>query len=103
MRAGNLWQNEVHARLHRDHLAHVHHLPDNLSSACTPKTGKMDSSIGKLEQFLLMAKSAKGAAAAKLVQDATAAPGVYVFGELLELPSIAEVVFLLQCCSETRS
>ncbi|VDB86549.1 unnamed protein product [Peniophora sp. CBMAI 1063] len=51
----------------------------------------MDSSIGKLEPFLLMAKSAKGAAAAKLVQDATAAPGVYVFSELLELPSIAEL------------
>lgn len=44
----------------------------------------------KLEPFLLMAKSAKGAAAAKLVQDATAAPGVYVFSELLEQPSIQE-------------
>ena len=52
----------------------------------------MESSIGKLEPFLLMAKSAKGAAAAKLVQDATAAPGVYVFSELLELPTIAEVL-----------
>ena len=45
----------------------------------------------KLEPFLLMAKSAKGAAASKLVQDATAAPGVYVFSELLEQPSIQEV------------
>ena len=44
----------------------------------------------KLEPFLLMAKSAKGAAAAKLVQDATAAPGVYVFSELLAQPSIQE-------------
>ncbi|KZV77434.1 hypothetical protein PENSPDRAFT_678999 [Peniophora sp. CONT] len=51
----------------------------------------MESSVGKLEPFLLMAKSAKGAAAAKLVQDATAAPGVYVFGELLEVPSIANL------------
>ena len=49
------------------------------------------NSIAKLEPFLLMAKSAKGAAAAKLVQDATSAPGVYVFGELLEMPSVAEV------------
>ena len=48
--------------------------------------------LAKLEPFLLMAKSAKGAAAAKLVQDATAAPGVYVFSELLELPSIQEVL-----------
>ncbi|TFY71403.1 hypothetical protein EVG20_g1619 [Dentipellis fragilis] len=33
----------------------------------------------KLEPFVLMSKSAKGAAAAKLVQDATSAHGVYVF------------------------
>jgi COP9 signalosome complex subunit 7 len=39
----------------------------------------------KLEPFLLMAKSAKGAAGAKLIQDATSAPGVYVFGELLDV------------------
>ncbi|KAI0344046.1 hypothetical protein BDW22DRAFT_1355330 [Trametopsis cervina] len=45
----------------------------------------------KLEPFLLMSKSAKGAAAAKLIQDATAAPGVFVFAELLELPSIQEL------------
>lgn len=51
----------------------------------------MEASTGKLEQYLLIAKSVKGAGAAKLVQDATAAAGVYVFSELLELPSIAEV------------
>jgi hypothetical protein len=45
----------------------------------------------KLEPFLLMAKSVKGAAAAKLIQDATSAPGVFVFSELLELPNIQEV------------
>ena len=45
----------------------------------------------KLEPFLLMSKSAKGAAAAKLVQDATSAPGVFVFAELLDLPNIQEV------------
>lgn len=38
-----------------------------------------------------MAKSAKGAAAAKLIQDATSAPGVFVFSELLEMPNIQEV------------
>lgn len=38
-----------------------------------------------------MAKSLKGAAAAKLIQDATSAPGVFVFSELLELPNIQEV------------
>jgi len=45
----------------------------------------------KLEPFLLMAKSLKGAAAAKLIQDATSAPGVFVFSELLELPNIKEL------------
>ncbi|KAF8635279.1 hypothetical protein AX17_003960 [Amanita inopinata Kibby_2008] len=45
----------------------------------------------KLEPFLLIAKSAKGAAAAKLIQDTTAAPGVFIFSELLELPSIQEL------------
>ena len=53
--------------------------------------------IAKLEPFLLMSKSAKGAAAAKLIEDATAAPGVYVFAELLELPNIQEVCLLLGC------
>ncbi|KAI0761663.1 hypothetical protein BD413DRAFT_485635 [Trametes elegans] len=46
---------------------------------------------GKLESFLLMSKAAKGAAAAKLIQDATSAPGVFVFGELLEQPNIQEL------------
>jgi COP9 signalosome complex subunit 7 len=45
----------------------------------------------KLEPFMLMSKSVKGAAAAKLVQDATAAQGVYVFAQLLEVPNIKEV------------
>ncbi|CCM06341.1 uncharacterized protein FIBRA_08595 [Fibroporia radiculosa] len=45
----------------------------------------------KLEPFLLMSKAAKGAAAAKLVQDATSAPGVFVFAELLELPNVQEL------------
>ncbi|KAG7090498.1 hypothetical protein E1B28_009611 [Marasmius oreades] len=45
----------------------------------------------RLEPFLLMGKSVKGAAAAKLVQDATSAPGVFVFSELLQLPNIQEL------------
>ncbi|OJT13196.1 COP9 signalosome complex subunit 7a [Trametes pubescens] len=47
--------------------------------------------VAKLEPFLLMSKAAKGAAAAKLIQDATSAPGVFVFGELLDLPNIQEL------------
>ena len=44
-----------------------------------------------LEQFLLLAKNAKGAAAGHLIRQVTEAPGVYVFGELMKLPQIAEV------------
>ncbi|KAH9927440.1 uncharacterized protein BXZ73DRAFT_48901 [Epithele typhae] len=47
--------------------------------------------LAKLEQYLLMSKAAKGAAAAKLIQDATSAPGVFVFAELLEQPNIQEL------------
>lgn len=50
--------------------------------------------MASLEPFLLISKSAKGAAAAKLVHDATSAPGVFVFAELLELPNIQEARLL---------
>jgi len=45
----------------------------------------------KLEPFVLMSKSAKGAAAAKLILDATSAQGVYFFAELLDAPNIKEL------------
>ncbi|KAJ4485260.1 hypothetical protein J3R30DRAFT_1333923 [Lentinula aciculospora] len=45
----------------------------------------------KLEPYILMGKGMKGAAAAKLIQDATSAPGVFVFGELFELPGIRDL------------
>jgi len=56
----------------------------------------------KLEPFLLMSKSAKGAAAAKLIQDATSAPGVFVFGELLDAPNIQELADNEQYVSHLR-
>jgi hypothetical protein len=61
-------------------------------------------SAPKLEPFLLMAKSTKGAAAAKLIENATAAAGVYVFAELLDLPNIEEVrlPFLIFCYLSIR-
>ena len=37
-----------------------------------------------LQQFLLLAKTAKGQAAVELVKQVLSASGVYVFGELLE-------------------
>jgi len=45
----------------------------------------------KLEPFVLISKSAKGAAAAKLILDAISAQGVYFFAELLDAPNIKEV------------
>ncbi|KAJ3158428.1 hypothetical protein HDU86_002897 [Geranomyces michiganensis] len=50
------------------------------------------STSARLDQFLLLAKSAKGAACAQLIQDVLAAPGVYVFSELLEAPSVRELL-----------
>lgn len=44
-----------------------------------------------LEQFVLLAKSAKGAAAVELIKQVLDAPGVYVFGELLDMPNIQEL------------
>lgn len=48
-----------------------------------------------LEQFVLLAKSAKGAAAIGLIKQVLEAPGVYVFGELLDMPNIQEVGIIL--------
>lgn len=52
-----------------------------------------------LEQYILLAKSAKGAAAVELIKQVLVAPGIYVFGELLDMPNIQEVrtVILFIC------
>ena len=52
-------------------------------------------SSNPLEQFVLLSKTAKGAAAVSLVKQVLEAPGVYVFGELLDMPNIQEVITLL--------
>lgn len=44
-----------------------------------------------LEQFVLLAKTAKGAAALELIKQAVETPGVHVFGELLDMPNIKEL------------
>jgi len=44
-----------------------------------------------LEQFVLLAKNAKGAAAVELVKQALEAQGVYVFGELLDMANIQDL------------
>ena len=66
----------------------------------------MADQAAKLEQYIALAKSARGESAAKLIVNATSAvsylaswvdsdtddqPGVYVFGELLDQPSIQDV------------
>lgn len=45
----------------------------------------------KLEYHLTIAKTVKGASAVKLIKDSLSSKGVYVFGELLNLPGISEV------------
>lgn len=61
----------------------------------TPEENKMgDSGVSQmnpLEQYILLAKGAKGAAAVALVKQVLEAPGVYVFGELLDMPNIIEL------------
>ena len=44
-----------------------------------------------LEQFLLLAKTAKGPAVVELIKHATEASGVYVFGELLECECVEQI------------
>ncbi|GBF99519.1 COP9 signalosome complex subunit [Raphidocelis subcapitata] len=48
-------------------------------------------SDAKMQQYLLLAKSARGRALCELINKATAEPGLFAFGELLDTPSIAEL------------
>lgn len=52
---------------------------------------KSPLSASALEQFVILAKTAKGAACAELINQVLDAPGVYVFGELLDMPNITEL------------
>ncbi len=44
-----------------------------------------------LEQFLLLAKTARGPAVMELIKQALDTPGVYVFGELLATECVQEI------------
>ena len=44
-----------------------------------------------LEQFVEQGKSVSGRAAAELIEQATSAPGLFAFGELLDLDSVKQV------------
>ncbi|KAF5288416.1 hypothetical protein FQR65_LT12029 [Abscondita terminalis] len=52
---------------------------------------KPTHSSNPLEQFVLLAKSAKGAACVELIKQVLETPGVYVFGELLDMPNVQEL------------
>lgn len=57
----------------------------------TAGTTTEKSASNPLEQFVLLAKTAKGAAAIELIKQAVETPGVHVFGELLDMPNIKEL------------
>ena len=50
-----------------------------------------DKPTNPLEQYVLLAKTFKGAAAVENVKKALEAPNVYVFSELLDMPNVQEV------------
>uniref|UniRef100_A0A8C5WGI0 PCI domain-containing protein n=1 Tax=Leptobrachium leishanense TaxID=445787 RepID=A0A8C5WGI0_9ANUR len=54
--------------------------------------GEQKPSSSLLEQFILLAKGTKGSALPALVNQVLDAPGVYVFGDLLDLPSVQECI-----------
>jgi len=58
----------------------------------------MSSSVA-LEQFILLSKTARGAAAMELIRQVLETPGIYVFGELLEMPNIKEVCLFISVAS----
>ncbi|TKY84561.1 hypothetical protein EX895_006463 [Sporisorium graminicola] len=63
------------------------------SSSLAPSGTAPSSSTSRLEPLLLVARSTKprGAAAASLVQQAIAAPGVFFFAELFDVAGVAEL------------
>uniref|UniRef100_A0A8C8YF56 COP9 signalosome subunit 7B n=1 Tax=Prolemur simus TaxID=1328070 RepID=A0A8C8YF56_PROSS len=53
--------------------------------------GEQKPSSNLLEQFILLAKGTSGSALTALISQVLEAPGVYVFGELLELTNVQEL------------
>ncbi|ERE86215.1 COP9 signalosome complex subunit 7b-like protein [Cricetulus griseus] len=53
--------------------------------------GEQKPSSSLLEQFILLAKGTSGSALTTLISQVLEAPGVYVFGELLELANVQEL------------
>ena len=55
------------------------------------KEVKIFSHSHQVEQYVLLAKSARGAALVALIHQTLEAPGVYVYGELIEMSNVKEV------------
>ena len=51
----------------------------------------MEKPGNPLEQFVLLGKTARGVAVTELISQALEMSGVYVFGELLDLPNVQAV------------
>lgn len=62
-----------------------------MTGTATETVAAEKPSNNPLEQFVLLAKTAKGAAALELIKQAVETPGVNVFGELLDMPNIKEL------------
>ena len=56
-----------------------------------PAAPTLQTGCQGLEQFLLLAKTATGRAAVELVNQVLEAPGVFVFGELLETDCLKQL------------
>ncbi|XP_060007842.1 COP9 signalosome complex subunit 7b isoform X4 [Lagenorhynchus albirostris] len=70
-------------------------LPGTLSSPRSQDqrmAGEQKPSSNLLEQFILLAKGTSGSALTALISQVLEAPGVYVFGELLELANVQECI-----------
>lgn len=61
------------------------------SDSPSGETSTTVSGGGPLESFVLLSKTARGAAATNLIMQAISAPNVYVFGELLRCPNLQEL------------
>ena len=81
----------------------MHNVPTEASatvqrySIMAEKDVKTSSHSHNLEQYVLLAKSARGAGLVALINQTLEAPGVYVFGELIEMPSVKAVCTVSAC------
>lgn len=78
------------------------HTPQELTRPQTPRSlaasGPSSLAAGtamadngtKVEQFIVLAKTARGLALVDLIAKATAEPGLFTYGELLSLPGVQE-------------